>query len=932
MKKNILFLLLLLTFVLPAQEGTFHFEKASKSPGRVAENWSQNKAAVFKPYGEVTIQNATFGNYKKCVRISSSKKHTDLLASPAIPAKAGDVFAVTFAFRSPDGKSKARVGIYHEYQAAEIAPISKDWDQRTVTFEIKKPNTKKIQFFLAARPDTTIDYAFLHYKKLDSTHQSAYTPGKMSALWKERTKGRNLAYGKKVRFIPEPVYPLTRKGNTDQNDLTDNRIRPVNALWFESGAVAWYKALHGAMAIIDLGKERNVKKAVIRINGGRKGAITFPQVLECHISKDGKNFYPAHVLKKVAHTEANMADWKDLYYLPESKNEKIPTYVYPFELNVNARARYVAVRAPIYTAILMITDELAVMEADKKDIANPSFNAPYKKSPRPLVHRNVIIGPKLDKFYIASNMKLPNYLTFDARTDKKVKEFSYTIDLPKEITFTPESAWPAFTRTFVKREEKGNRAIFHFTTPASYTFKRLCDLIRSYQLGPFFFTSNGKKIPQKEKYVVFTTRINGVNDYAQKLPLEILTIPVVPPIKKLNISLAWTENRHFMTYPDYLDTQKKLGFNTLPLFPISKDAPRVKKLMEEAVKKGYKIRQQMSPSHYMFVKEKKDFDYKCKGAEKLRSVCPSYRGKFYKEMLTDIRNAVRDYPADYVTFDEEVWGVPILEAATKCARCNTLRLQKKMDWPSYLQWAMGDYLSAYKKAVHEGARLAGKKPPIMSFYALVPPNTPYGNIKTISKGKVIALGYPHLYPKYADEIQDSYYGRSSRMASLRARAIFKVIKDPAKISPWITGGTGAHTETHYPERTGQHLIETLMNGASGIQYFMFPSFESPLDYYSHAKAMKLLQPFEDILMKGGLDERFTGSDKTIHYTCRTLGKRSLILLGNYEAVKAKTTLISVEKGAKVFDLVNKKEIRIQNQKAKATVKADDYLLLLITKK
>ena len=911
------------SFAIAAQEITLGFDTPPARKNHVAAGWFQNKSPVFKPYGTVSVIDAPFEKFKKALRIASTGKSTDVATVKTIPAKVGDAFAVTVVFRSPDGKSKARVGTYGEYQACEFAPVGTDWDMRSAVFEIKKETTEKVQFFVAAGENSVLEYSNLRIKRLTAADTGAYTPGKMRALWRERIKGVNLAAGRKVSFLPKPNYPLTAKGGTDDTDLTDGRLgKPNEMLWFNKEAVAWYRALHGVTIVVDLGSVQPVEKAVMRINGGRLGGgVTFPVILEAWVSRDGKNFHLAHSMKKVAESESNVADWKELYYLPETADESTPVYVYPFELKINADARYVAVRAPIYTALMMISDELAVMKAAPENRKNPDYNSAYKKNSRPLVHSNMIIQPKLDVFYVASNMKLPNWLSADCRLPDENVKFAYSINLPEQVLFTEEKSWPQTPRTLVRTERKNGRVVYYFEPKMK--FDAFLRTISQFQFGPFFFSTNGKEIPDGQKYVVFTTFVNGKENYAHKMPLEILNIPEVADLKRLNISLAWTENRHFASYPDYLDTQKKLGFNTLPLFPLSKDAPQAGKLIREAAGRGYLIRQQMSPSHLLPVWHKNETEFKCVGAEKLRSVCPAYRGRYYTEMLNAIKNAVRDYPADYVTFDEEVWGVPILEAMTKCSRCDALRKSKKMDWKTYLEWAMADYLSAYKKAVHEGARAAKRKPPVMSFYALVP-----DNIKTTSVGKVCFLGYPNLWPKFADELQDSYYGRSSLTASIRARNVFASVKNPAKICAWITGGSGAHTETAYPARTGQHLIETLMNGAGGIQYFMYPSFESPLDYYYHARAMKLIQPYEDILMDGSLDFNFSGTDKSLRYTKRSLGKVDLILIGAYESVGAKKTVIPMNGAKNAVDLISGKAIEINKDgTASVTVPADDFILI-----
>ncbi len=932
-KKSLrVFSVLLPMLALNAQNVEIGFD-AKPAENGLTVDWHQNKAPNFKPYGTVELIDAPYGKWKKALQIASTEKPTDVLLNKPIPVKVGDHFSVTVVFRSKNNH-KARVGLYGmdkkglcEYQAFEFTPINKEWDFRQTTFEVQKENTGRICFFLAANPNSSIEYSCLSYRKLSDSETTAFSPGKNRRLWKERTQGVNLAYKKKVTFHPEPNYSLTSSGGSDAADLTDGRLgKPNDMLWFDTEAVAWYRALHGVTVIVDLGSVQPVEKGVIRINGGRIGGTEFPRILEAWVSRDGKNFYQSHSMKKVAVTERDMTNWKELYYLPETLSDEAasPTYyVYPFELNVKADARYVAFRAPIYTSLMMITDELAVIKATDSQQKEEGYNSVYKKTPQPLVHESIIIQPRMEKFYVAGNMKLPNWLTVDNRLKDSDGKFSYTVDLPEQVGFTEEKSWPQFTRTFLKEERANGRVTYVFEPKCK--FSTFLEVTASYQLGPFFFATEGKTVPENQKYAVFTTYYNGKQETARKLPLEIITIPEVPPVKHLNISLAWTENRHFMTWPDYLKTQKRLGFNVLPFFPLSKDAPQAKELIEKAEKEGFLIRQQMSPTAKMNAYNKGVTEYKCTSGHNLvRSACLAYRGKYYSQMLENIKNAVRDYPADFITFDEETWGTPHLNASMQCTRCDALRKSKKMEWKDFFGWAEAEYLKEFKKAVAEGAREGKKKMPVIGFYALRPDGT-----TSFQLGKVPFLGWNYLYPDYCDEIQDSYYGRDTAEAHKRARQYYMRIRNPKILVPWITGGAGAHCETAYSKRTGQHLIEVLMNGAGGVQYFMYPSFESPLDYYYHARTLSELVPFEDILMKGTLDESFRGSNDKLLYTARILGNRTLLLIGNYAAVNPAETVIKVN--GKVRDLVRRKDLTGSGGTVKLTIPADDYGLYLITR-
>jgi len=123
-----------------------------------------------------------------------------------------------------------------------------------------------------------MSFANITARKLSKEEATLFSSTTNHKLWERRIQGVNLATGKKVSFDPPPNYELTAKGNTDATDLTDGKLgKPNDMLWFDPEAVAWYNAFNGATIIVDLGEVQPVKKAVIRVNGGKLKGITFPQ-------------------------------------------------------------------------------------------------------------------------------------------------------------------------------------------------------------------------------------------------------------------------------------------------------------------------------------------------------------------------------------------------------------------------------------------------------------------------------------------------------------------------------------------------------------------------------------------------------------------------------------------------------------------------------
>ena len=899
------------------------------SKNGINADWEQNKAPNFKPFGKTEIIPAQFENFKQALRITSSKAATDVLMKKTIPAKVGDAFQLTVVFRSPDGKSRVKVGFYGfqngsfaEYQGHVYHPIGTGWDRRSVIFEVKKLNTNGIRFYLHADSDTKLEFSNISYRKLRPDELNAFSPGKNRALWKERTQGVNLARGSKITFEPSPELSLTKKGGTDALDLIDGEFgSPDDQLWYDRRAVAWFKATGGVTILADLGSVKPVKKGVIRINGGKLNWITFPSRLEIWASKDGKNFYRGQALRKTAVNESAMSNWKDLYYLPETPDNSGTMYVYPFELSVCADARYIAFRAPDYTAIAMVSDELAIIQATPEDRKAPGYNALYKKDPEPVMHKNVIIRPRMDQFYVSKGIYTPNILQMDARKTDESGKAGYIIDLPASVTYKGCKSWPSYTRKAVRTEQKGSRVRYHFLADTS--LKNLKNITSRYGLGPFYFSVDPKAVvPEKEMYAEFTSLYNGKVEFVKRMPLKFLEMPKVPAMKKIKIDL-WIDNRYAAGWPEYIKVQKHIGINSISFSPWMAESQKgFAYLIEDAHKNGLSVRLQMSPTMMWRYTFKNTTEYRCTSGNTV--CCLAYRGPYFQKFLDVMAEKVRDFPAEYITFDEESWEPNRLNASMKCTRCDALRKSKGMTWEEYFNWAQAEYLKYYKGAVAKGAAAAGRKPPRIGFYNLSPIA-----FFSFRGGKTEFLGYSRLFPRYSDEVQPSYYARDTAGLHTTIRKVWKVVKNPEITIPWITGGAGAHREGAYSNRTGQHLLESLMNGAGGVQYFYFEGFESPLDYFYHARSMKQLAPYENIIMHGSLDEKFKGSNPNLVYTSRTYGKQTLILVGNYAAISPAETVIPVN--GTVTDLVSGRR-QVCSGKLTLKVPADDYILLLAEQK
>ena len=930
MKKLFLamFVGLFMTLTGAAQTVNLNFcGKPGTNPGVVTEDWLNNRTKGYAPYGTAELVDLKFEKLDKVLQLKSVGKNVEIYTAKPLEANLDSRFRMSVIYK---GKGKLRCGLYGygedgrkmtEYQAQVIPVDTADWDQRQFFFGVRKPDTRQVRPYISVTGGDSMMFAKVQITKLADA-EKYLLPSHNLNLWYERTKGYNLARGKKLTFDPEPNWKLTKKGDTDATDLTDGKFNQMrDQLWFDPGSVAWFNALNGLNIIVDLGSVQHVKKAVIRICGGRlpDGNIKFPYELQAYVSKDGKNFYQTASMMKLNEAEYDLCNWKTHYFLKESNDTSGIPYVYPFELQVAADARYVVIRAPKPTFwVTMACDELAVIrEDDPKSVGG--FNDAYKKTPEDLFHKELRIRPRMDAFYVPDNMFVPNFFIIDDRNPEKKGKITYSVDLPDSVEYTDDPrSYPRAVRTYVKTEKANGRSVFYFKT--TFPYERFIQMCKAFKLGPFYFRAPaGTKPAAKDQYAEFTTYIDGKKHSVTRLPLKIISIPETDRQSKLLNATIDARTDYELGWPDFLNSAKRLGLgNVLILMPNSLNARGAKELYEAAKKAGFRIRHFTVPTLYITNKYRNLPDYRCVGMPtNMFGFCPSYRGKYYQEILEMITRTVKEMPPDYITFEDECWQPAQMNHSLDCSRCQEYRKQKGMDEKRFIQWVQADFLSHYKEAVIKG--LEGRKYPPNGHYVF----NPFAPGYACRLGSVPHLGGFDLFPKYTDELHMSYYGRDPRELQKIMRKAFTELKDPRRLIPFITGGSGAYYEGamyHIPE----HLIlEAVMNGASGFELYVFQTLESPLDYTYIANAMRQLLPFEEFLMKAPLATVPCSSTK-VAVTARALDDDMLLLVGNYGGLLPESAEFQLPRQPlAITDLTTGRKIA-PAKKLKLTVDKDSY--------
>lgn len=721
--------------------------------------------------------------------------------------------------------------------------------------------------------------------------------------WSLLTQGENLAIGKRVQLVPTPDYKLTVSGNSDEFDLTDGKLTtaPKDKIWFDSKAVGWYMADGQERYLkIDLGSSQPVGRLVIRCLGGTTHNFKFPRQFDAYVSQDGEAFYPANTMQKLMPCEAHQSDFKRFYYVDEP-GSMYETRVYPFSLDVNADARFVLLRITGATASVF-SDEWAVMKAGKK---TADFNAAYKEPPRRYPFEGLAIQTCWPQFCLIRNVVAPqHFMVTDLRPlDKRKEKASLVVELPNGIVpFSTEG----------QKEESS-------TVPNGYT-RYVWELtVRGGKtVAPvLYFALSDVNVADISAPVVIYARCGSVDQFKTSLPVKLVQLDAIKPFEKLHVSLAWMSEKEQMQWPDFITNWKKLGFNAVACFPRSwkKDTDELPEIdhLNAARKSGFKVVMNSSPFHIMTRGRAPGDEIYCQLPSKdCKDLCPSYRGEAYTGEMERVANLVRRSRPDYVFYDIECWH-NALNNYRKCSRCQKAIAAAGKDPQEYLFDLGTQTLADLKVAVASGASQAKIAMPIIGSY----------NRQSVRAHYAIE-DFPRTYPRYVDMSMPSLYVAGRALDVHDNISNNHRLQGDNRIIPWLSAGTYGEFD---PRNMEFMVLEALLNGLEGITYYCFRDFDTPLDFYYHAKALAEVRPYETILADGKPVKILTDNPE-IACSAMQNGNEILILLGNYLRTEPKVQLtIPLTGTCSATDVIAKKSLDVKGDKLQIEVPSDSVSLI-----
>ena len=299
--------------------------------------------------------------------------------------------------------------------------------------------------------------------------------------------------------------------------------------------------------------------------------------------------------------------------------------------------------------------------------------------------------------------------------------------------------------------------------------------------------------------------------------------------------------------------------------------------------------------------------------EKNRNLCPSYRGAEYQKEMARVYQNISNAKPDYIFWDIECYYDGSVEAA-RCTRCSQAWKESGKDMGAFLKDLGVGFNSDLYRQAEQYAQENNVKVPIVASYDRHA-STPLYAIDDFNL----------LYPRYLKYAQPSLYvSGNAQNVHDAIRAEYRILKNH-DILPWLSAGTYGEFE---PYKIEQMVLESFLNGATGVTYYCYGDFDSALDYYYHAKAIAEIAPYEDLIADGIILEAKGSNDKMTYSVVRK-GEEMLLLVGNYSRAGEETTFtVPFAKVKQVKDLRSGQEIK-PAQELKLKVPKGDIVLLWI---
>ncbi len=667
------------------------------------------------------------------------------------------------------------------------------------------------------------------------------------------SQGRtNLAAGRPVLFAPAPNYGLTAKGGTDSSDLTDGRFtrRKDLRMWFESSAVGWSYPGRVNLAV-DLGRACRIEEIAVRFLGGAPAhGVSFPGWVEAFVSTDGEHY------RKVGEFSRWDPTAFQRFAVPDEAG-RAWVHCLRFQ-NLEARGRWVGLR--FYGSALTCSDELYVFGApaagrsarpDRSGGAPSGFTV---RHPQPYFHKPYIPVIRGLSAPVPIGLVLP-------AGPSKIRNFEVDLSLGPGLRLTA-----------------GHLGKFVFSPKAGTREYRIPGLkaSRSAKTWGRLYLEADPTAPEHGLSIRWRFSEGRWTGPWLRVPVRVETVAPAPRLHELLTCLGWWSAKSSLEWPNVLRAWRILGLNGFPLFshwmPKSLNAPEWR-LLERARNQGFRIVNIDSPFHRMLARHKNQSEIYCQfkdGSHGAR-LCPSYRGRFYREEIARLARECARVRPDYMSLDIELWSWRGPVDSRKCRRCRADFAKSGLhDWSKWQEQKGFEMWTDLIGAAQRAVRAAGGRSMDVGGYDFRP-------------GQAYQHTWPfdRLYPKFMMESQVSTY---TCLYPYHLEVIGnEVRKDRGKLPrsdvlPWMTPGDAG---TFPGEAFQWALLECFCNGARGIYFWSGRVWDAEL-LAAYNRVIRAIAPAEKIIVGGRL---IRAADAAVAAPVRLsglrLGDRMVLLAADY---------------------------------------------------
>ena len=522
---------------------------------------------------------------------------------------------------------------------------------------------------------------------------------------------------------------------------------------------------------------------------------------------------------------------------------------------------------------------VALYMRDETIAENETYDphAPVKVAGQGRKEEPCLARPLRPSMVVGSNVLIPNWL--GATCNRKIRgdaRFKYEIDLPKAFELVASGTnyvqYGKLVRNKVKKLGKIER---DGETYQRYRVKLSYHSVAGGQsgFGPLFIRVADFKLlnATTNKQMYFRESGTDASTDLGSVKLRVKTFPELLRSQKLHLSLAWMQLRSSMSWPEFFDNYRALGFNVVPTLAsydgIIKERTR-SKFMKRARDNGFELLVLDSPFHHMIVSPEAHTETSDGTIQPY--IDPAYRGPEFKVELDRIASHTLALEPEWFMMDIECFAdgayACLIGTSPRCSqRLAAISKASGIDTTNALTDLGTELVSNIRAAIDEDVAVGSRARMGMNG---TEPAVVYHQLFDFNK----------LYDAGAvDVVQPTLYRQRPDAMGKRVRKI-RAAMPRGDIIPWMDPGT----ISEYPSVwIYDRVLEVFGSGSRGIAWFAYANFEGS-DFYALVRALDAVIPVEEVIVGSAPMAAIKVEAGGVGATGLSNGAHHVLLVSDYE--------------------------------------------------